>query len=370
MNPQPLFCLNLACSSRGLQNAGNIIVHDSLRDRFRCKTCGHTFSASKGTLFYRLRTDPKIVICVLTLLACGCPLPAIVRAFGFDERTVTNWQHKAGQHCEAVHTHLVTGHARDLQQVQADEVRVKLQARLVIWMAMAICVPSRLWLGGVLSPHRDKRLIVRLVAVVKACAQHAPLLLMSDGLSSYVPAWCHAFREAVRTGKVGRPRLQTWPHLVIGQVVKQYERGRVIGVAQRLIHGTVDQLQGLQPDEHKLNTAYIERLNATFRQRLCCLTRRGRCLVRHEATLQAGMYLLGCVYNFCTFHKSLRQEQGKGSGKWQQRTPAMAAGITQECWSVTDLFAYRVPPAPFVARKRRGRPPGSGKKTAQTSAQA
>ncbi|HZO88264.1 MAG TPA: hypothetical protein VFB38_07975 [Chthonomonadaceae bacterium] len=49
-----------------------------------------------------------------------------------------------------------------------------------------------------------------------------------------------------------------------------------------------------------LNTAYIERLNATFRQRLCCLVRRSRCLVRQTATLSAGMYLVGCVYNFCS----------------------------------------------------------------------
>lgn len=221
MNPQPLFCLNLACSSRGQQNAGNIVVHDTLRERFRCTTCGHTFRANKGTLFYRLRTDPKIVICVLTLLAFGCPPQAIVRAFGFDERTVTNWQHKAGQHGEGVHHHLVEGQARNLQQVQADEIRVKLQKRLVIWMAMAICVPSRLWLGGALSPRRDSALIDRLVAKVHACAQLAPLLLMSDGLPRYVSAWYKAFRTSLRTGKRGRPRLQSWPHLVVGQVVKQ-----------------------------------------------------------------------------------------------------------------------------------------------------
>ena len=177
-------------------------------------------------------------------------------------------------------------------------------------------------------------------------------------------------RVAVHTGKSGRPRLRAWPDIVIGQVVKQYEKGQVVGVLQRLVQGTTEQLARLQPAHHQLNPAYIERLNATFRQRLCCLTRRSRCLVRHEATLQAGMYLIGCVYNFCTPHQSLRQEQSPGSGKWRERTPAMAAGITDVCWRVEDLFRYRVPPAPFVAPKRRGRPPGSGKKTAQASAQA
>lgn len=369
MNPQPLFCLNLACASRGLQNAGNLVSHDGLHERFRCTTCEQTFVARKGTLFYRLRTDPKVVICVLILLAWGCPVPAIVAAFGLDERTVKNWQYKAGEHCEQVHQQLVQGHARDLQHVQADEIRVKMQRRVVVWLAMAICVPSRLWLGGVLSPHRDKSLLARLAAQVQACALPAPLLLMSDGLSSYVKAWRQAFRTPVFTSKAGRPRLLAWPCLVIGQVVKQYEKGRVIGVQQRLVQGSVDQLTGLQSDENKLNTAYIERLNATFRQRLCCLVRRGRCLARQESTLQAGLYLVGCLYNFCTPHQSLRQEQRQEASKWHERTPAMAAGITDYCWSVGDLFTYRVAPPPFVAKKRRGRPLGSGKNTTQLSAQ-
>ena len=369
MHPQPLFCLNLACPSRGLSDAGNILVHDGLHDRFRCTTCNQTFVTSKGTLFYRLRTDPTTVICVLTLLAFGCPLQAIVRAFGFDERTIKSWQQKAGQHCEALHGHLVEGQPRDLQQVQADEIRVKMQKRVVVWLAMAICVPTRLWLGGVLSVHRDKTLIARLVAKVKACALPAPLLLMTDGLSTYVKAWQKAFRTPVRTGNAGRPRLLAWPHLVIGQVVKRYHKGHVVGVEQRLVQGSVEDVCGLQPDEHKLNTAYIERLNATFRQRVACLVRRGRCLARHESTLQAGMYLLGCVYNFCTCHQSLRLEGLGGLRKWQERTPAMAAGLADACWSVADLLHYRVPPAPFVAKKRRGRRLGSGKKTAQNSGQ-
>ena len=51
----------------------------------------------------RLRTDPQIVMWVVVLLAYGCPLPAIVKAFGFDERTVKNWWQRAGMHCQEVH---------------------------------------------------------------------------------------------------------------------------------------------------------------------------------------------------------------------------------------------------------------------------
>jgi hypothetical protein len=84
-----------------------------------------------------------LVVIVVTLLAYGCPVQAIVMAFGLDERTVMNWQSRSGQHCQQVHEHLVE-RPRDLGQVQADEIRVKMQG-LIVWMAMAIQVPTRLW---------------------------------------------------------------------------------------------------------------------------------------------------------------------------------------------------------------------------------
>jgi hypothetical protein len=98
-----------------------------------------------------------------------------------------------------------------------------------------------------------------------------------------------------------------------------------------------------------LNTAYIERLNATFRARLAVLVRRTRRAARREVRLHAGMYLIGTVYNFCTYHDSLTlRAQGR-------RTPAMAAGITDYCWSVAELLRQPVPPPRWQPPKRRGR---------------
>lgn len=362
MSPQPLFCLNLNCASRGKVNAGNIHLHSGLEQRFRCSTCETTFASTKGTLFYRLRTDPKTVILVLALLAYGCPLQAIVFAFEIDPRTVTNWRDRAAAHCQQVHAHLVENQPRDLGQVQADEIRVRCQKRLVLWMALAIQVSTRLWLGGAVSAHRDKDLIRRLVSVVRAQALQRPILLMTDGLSTYVNAWKRAFCTLVKTGKPGRPAGRAWPQVVIGQVVKRYEKKRVVGVQHRLVQGTWAQFRALSVVGQTMNTAYIERLNATFRQRLAGLVRRGRCLLRREVVLEGGMYLMGCVYNFCTPHESLRLPASTGSGVWRGRTPAMAAGITTEVWSVGDLMWYRVAPPSFVPPKRRGRPPGTSQR--------
>jgi IS1 family transposase len=330
-------------------------VHDRNRNRWKCLVCQKTFSGRHATPFHHLKTPEERVVLVVTLLAYGCPPKAIVAAFGLDERTVSAWQHKAGGHCEAVHQALVQT-PKDLRHVQADEIRVRCQKRLVLWMALALCVPTRLWLGGVIAAKRDKPLAQALAKQVRACARRGALLVTTDGWVAYRDAFVQAFRSPIHTGKPGRPALFRWPAFVLAQTVKWQEGGRTIGI--RVCHwlGARKQIRRLLPKHQVLSTAYIERLNATFRQRLCGLCRRTRCLLRSEAALFGGMYLVGTVYNFCTPHQSLGQ-------KGQPKTPAMAAGLTRHIWSVGELLAYQIAPAPYVAPKRRGRPPG--KKAAQ-----
>ena len=352
MHPPTLFCRNIDCPSRGLQNQDNIRVHDSLKQRYRCTTCTKTFRITDGTMFHGKKYPPETITRVITLLSHGCPLQAIVKAFEIDERTVHSWREQAGQHCQAFHEVQVTQQTMDLVQVQADEMYVKLQKRLVLWMAMAMCVPTRLWLGGVLSSSREQGLLQKLAAMVKRCALAAPILLVTDGWRGYIKTWQHAFRDPERTGKRGRPFLLARPQVVIAQMVKQYKKGRVIGIDQRLIQGTLAELMGLLPQECKISTAYIERLNATFRARCHSLVRRGRGLACQASTLQSGMYLVGCLYNFCTPHQSLQREDGA-------YTPAMAAGLTNHLWSVGELLSYRFAPPPYVAKKKRGRKPKS-----------
>ncbi len=360
MDPQTQFCPNLDCPARGQVGQGNIRVHSQQERRYRCTTCGRTFAATTGTPFFRLKHMAELVTTVLTLLCHGCPPQAIVAAFGLDERTVAAWQARAGDHCQRVHEHLVEQGQVDLGHVQADELWVKLVGRTV-WLAMAVAVPSRLWLGGAISPHRDGPLIRRLVERVRACASRLDILVCVDGLSSYITAFRRAFRVPVRTGRPGRPRLVLPAGFLLGQVVKQYAQRRVTGVQQRVVTGTAAAITTALAATRSgttINTAYIERLNATFRSRLVPLVRRGRAIARTEAALTAGMWLVGCAYNFCWCHASLRLAALAGSGRrWQERTPAMAAGLADHPWTMGELLRYQVPPPAWQAPKRRGRPP-------------
>ena len=307
MDPTTVFCPNWNCPARGQIGRGNIGIHSQKEQRLICHACHKTFSARKGTVFYRLRTSAETVVLVVTLLAHGCPVQAIVAAFGFDERTVADWWARSGRQGQAVQEYLVE-QPRDLGQVQADELRVKKQGGIV-WMALAMMVKTRLWLGGEVSAQRDMPLIRRLIERVHRCAAHRPLLVCTDGLCTYIRAIRETFRDPVHTGKGGRPRLCPWRNVLIAQVVKRYERRRVVDTERRIVDGTparVETLRRRSQGAGVINTAYIERLNATFRERLAPLARRCRALARHTLTLQHGMYLIGTVSNFCTSHASLR----------------------------------------------------------------
>jgi transposase-like protein len=360
MNPQAQFCHNPQCPARGQRGQGNIRVHSQAEQRYRCSTCGQTFAATKGTPFYRLHTAVDLVTIVLTLLCHGCPSQAIVAAFGLDERTVAAWLVRAGRHCQQVHQHIVQQGQVDLQHVQADELWVKLVGRRV-WMAMALAVPSRLWLGGVISAHRDLPLITTLVQLVRSCAHSLAILVCVDGLASYVTALLRVFRHPVRTGRRGRPRLVLEQGLLLGRMVKRYVKRRVVSVEGRVVRGTEAAIAAVLAATRSgtgINTAYIERLNATFRASLAPLVRRGRALAHTERMLTAGMWLVGCAYNFCWLHESLRVRAPAGAcWKWQARTPAMAAELTGHRWTMHELLRYQVPLPPWVAPKRRGRPP-------------
>jgi len=300
------------------------------------------------------------VMWVIVLLAYGCPTQAIVKAFGFDERTVKNWWQRAGRHCEEVHEHLIGQSQLDLQQVQADEIKARILGGS-LWLAMAIMVPTRLWLGAVASPQRDLELIHSLAERIRAMALCRPLLLAVDGLPGYPKAFQRAFRSQVpRSGKKGRSQLHAWPDIAIVQVIKR-RLPAGLEIERRIVQGCPALVKRLQRVTQNapgvINTAYIERLNATFRLRLCWLTRRTRTLAKQPETLTAGLFIVGCFYNLCDPHHSLRLRLsvGRFGHRWVNRTPAIAANLTDHIWTVDELLMYRVPTPRWSPPKQRGR---------------
>jgi hypothetical protein len=101
-----------------------------------------------------------------------------------------------------------------------------------------MAVPSRLWLGGMVSTCRDLNLITAVVRMVRRAAKSLGFLVGVDGLASYVTAFKKVFRDPVRTGKRGRPHLRAIPGLLLGQVIKHHSGRRLVSVARRVVLGT------------------------------------------------------------------------------------------------------------------------------------
>lgn len=307
-------------------------------------------------MFEGLRKPRSLIVIVVTLLTYGCPLQAIVHAFGLDERTVAAWRDRAGVQCQRVHEALVEQGRLDLVHVQADEIRVKGRS-IVVWMGLAMMVSTRLWLAGAVSQTRDRHLADRLLIHVRACAQTLQAILVAtDGWAAYPNSIKRAFREKVKeTIGRGRSGLRVWKDLCIVTVIKRTEKKRVVEVTRTLTYGKQELANDLLQRSlggSVWNTAFIERINGTFRERLAVLTRKCRHAARRLRALETGMYLVGCTYNLCFPHHELSKAKHLGF----PCTPAMAASLTDHPWSISELLSYRSAPPPWVVPKRRGRP--------------
>lgn len=328
MRPEQTVCPNSDCGA-----SGRIGVHSHKERRYICHSCKRTFADTSGTLLYRLKQPLELVLVVVTLLAYGCPIPALVATFGLDERTIAAWQLKAGQHAKQVQAQLVCQGTIDLGQVQADELYTKTQAGPV-WVATAMTVFSRLWLWGTIGWNRDEALITPVIEQVRAAAVPGqPILVAVDGFKAYVTCILKVFRDPLHTGKPGRPRLLVWEDLHIVQVVKQRAGRRLVSIKRRLAYGCMrraeEVMQQTQVELGRINTAYIERLNATLRTWIPALVRRTRTPSGARERLEAALFWTGCVYNFCHVHTTLAG------------TPAMAAELTDHAWSIDELIRYR-----------------------------
>jgi len=299
MNPPEHFCHTHGCWAYGRPGEGHVVIHRQRARRSRGQRCRRPCRATKGTALDRVPKPTALVGAVVTLLAHGGPLQAIGAAVGLDERTVTRWQAAAGAQCRRRHEPLVQAGRVELGQGQADELRGR-GGGGVVGLASAVVVASRLWLGGVVGAPRDGGLIRAWLARVRACGARLAVLLCTDGLASCGGAARRGFREPVRTGGRGRPRLVLPAGVLLAPAVKRRAKRRVVGVERRIVRGRAAAGRArlvASPGKPTavLNTAFVERLTATFRARLAPLARRPRAAGRQAATLEAGMWLVGTV---------------------------------------------------------------------------
>jgi len=158
------------------------------------------------------------------------------------------------------------------------------------------------------------------------------MLWLVDGFRAYSQI-TKVFRDPLRRGTLGRPRLAVWEDLHIVQVVKHHLGKRLTNVSRRLVHGNRQRAEQLLEQSQTFvgtfNTAYIERFNGTLRTWMAALVRRTRTPSASREQLELALFWTGCVYNFCHRHASI------------DGSPAMAADITDHVWSIEEFIRYR-----------------------------
>jgi len=145
------------------------------------------------------------------------------------------------------------------------------------------------------------------------------------------------------------------PGLLYAQVIKTTRRRRLVRVRHRVVFGTLEAVQQvLSTCGWQIQTAFVERLNLSLRQRVAAIGRRSATPCKRQEGLSHQLALFQGYHNFVLPHASLRQAlvepiptNGTGSAKmWRPCTPAMAAGLTDQVWSLREVLLFRVPPWP------------------------
>jgi hypothetical protein len=163
-----------------------------------------------------------------------------------------------------------------------------------------------------------------------------PPAISSDGNDSYPEAMLETWGKLPEYTGRGRPptRKQPQPSWKCLQVTKHRSGSRLIGVTHKVVYGDPSEV----PDFMGLNTAYVERTNLTSRQMNGRMVRKTLSFSKEEKMLRASCALEDLVYNLAKPVKSLRVEINNDQRRWELRSPAMAAGITDHIWTIGEIM--------------------------------
>ena len=172
-------------------------------------------------------------------------------------------------------------------------------------------------------------------------------LMTSDEYPVYATAIRAAYGQVVtppRTGRRGRPRKASTvmpPEVTYATVHKERVNNRVVAVSTRVVFGTwmaVALALLASAVSRAVNTCFVERHNGTDRNRCSRKVRKSYAFSKDWETHRAATAFSYFSYNFCWPVQTLRRKDA--DGRWQRRTPAMAAGLTDRVWSLAEWLAF------------------------------
>ena len=366
-------CPNPECTHYRRMQQGNVsaiatyLTQSGKRRIFRCRTCATHFAETRETVFFDLRTSEDKVMMALKMLLVRVDLTGISFVLGVTEETVLAWLQRAAHQAEEINRHLL----RELpvSQVQLDEMWNFIARKHACetdpageslpegedgrqWVWISFAPEFRLIIAAVVGP-RTLDTAKEVVAATKARVAGIPAFF-SDGFTCYLAALIAAFHVVTtfaRTGKRGRPRkprCAPHPDLVYGQLVKQKKQGRLLTLSTRVVLGA----ERLTHLGCTISTALVERVNLTLRQALAPLARKTSSFCKDRERMRQRVIFFQAFYNVARPHMSVRQplplhertRHGAICPRWRERTPAMAAGVTDHVWTFRELLTAKFEP--------------------------
>src|SRR3954468_10440743 len=350
-------CQNSRCPDFGRRNAGNLTVTGRLgkSGQFRllyCRTCRDRFSERKGTPLYRAHLPEDQVTSILEHIHEGRGVLQTARLVKVHPDTVSRYSRTAGEHARAAHDELVacSPETRELQmdekwsfvakkEKNCDEDDPEDQFRGDCWDHVAFDPEHRL-VVSVVPGERTAESVRGLVGDVKGrLGGRTPELITTDEYAPSAGAILEAFGTEVvrpRTGKPGRPRRpykMAPAGLNYATVHKTRKKGRVVDVATRVIFGTAATVQAALDNSavsRTVNTAFVERHNATDRNRNARKVRKTYCFSKDWWIHRAVTFFTMYSDNFCWPVRTLKTRAGEA------QTPAMMARLTDHVWTLVE----------------------------------
>lgn len=366
-------CPNPDCSLDNRMHKGNVsAISTSMTQRGKrrilsCTQCERSFSETRDTVFFDLRTPEEKVMMALKMLLVRGDLTGISFVLGVTEETVLAWLRRAAHQAEAIHHHLLR--ALPVTQVQLDEMGNFIarkhacetdaageslpngeDGRQGVWVSFA--PEFRLRIAAIVGP-RTLDTAKEVVAATKARVAGSPAFFR-DGFTCSLAALIAAFHVVTtwaRTGKRGRPRkprCEPHPDLVYGPLVKQKHQGKLLTLSTRVVLGA----ERLTHLGLTISTAVVERVNLPLRQALAPLARKTSSFCKDRERLRQRVVFFQAFYNMARPHMSLRQplppqertHHGAIRPRWREHTPAMAAGLTDHVWTFRELLTAKFEP--------------------------
>lgn len=275
---------------------------------------------------------------VISCLVDGCSIRATVRITGVCKKAVMRLLVDAGRVCaEYQDAAFMNLSARRIQVDECwswigckranvtPEIKAKNPHAGDVWLWVAIDADTKLVLSHLVGSRTPPTAYDFMADVAKRIkfedetrphAERRRVQVTTDGLYWYVDAVDHAFGADV---DYAMQKKQFAGASVDKAASTRYSPGKITSISTEVIKGS--------PDPRHISTSFVERQNWTVRTNMRRYTRLSNGFSRKLENHTAAVALNYFVYNFIRIHRTLRM------------TPAMAAGVTQKLWEVSDLVA-------------------------------